>query len=312
MKLQPIQNCIIIFIVFCFISALIACSHAPVDTLRAPISISASNLEVNIKGIAFHDFNGNGTKEYKEPILPNINFELVNIEGDRNFEITTDDNGIYSLSLPADTYNILINENIPGYNDQPFHFLYLSPEEVNRIDELLRITFDQDRTFNIAFTQGFLTLPYSIETGSYITTQFFDVDRREGFIRDWQGGQETYDQHLGTDYRLPVGTPVIAAAPGRVVSSEYDSKSGNVVTISHGLFITRYGHLKKGEVRTGDTVLRGQRIGLSGSTGEWLGQFPHLHFELNVMILPSIDVYRDVTNPESVSYWTVDNSPQYP
>ncbi|MFC1846225.1 peptidoglycan DD-metalloendopeptidase family protein [Chloroflexota bacterium] len=312
MKLQSINNCIIIFIVFCFFSALIACSSTPVNTLQAPVQMSATNFEATIKGIAFHDYNGNGTKEYKEPFLPDSDFELVSIKGDRRFKIKTDENGIYSLSLPAGTYNILINETIPGYNDRPFNFLYLSPEEVNRTDELLQITINRDRTFDIALTQGFLTLPYSVETGSYITTLFFDLDKREGFIRDWQGGQETYDQHLGIDYRLPEGTPVIAAAPGRVISSEYDSKSGNVITLSHGLFVTRYGHLKKREVRTGDIVIRGQRIGSSGATGEWVGQFPHAHFELNVMILPSIDVYRDITDPESTSYWTVDNNPQYP
>ena len=59
-------------------------------------------------------------------------------------------------------------------------------------------------------------------------------------------------------------------------------------------------------------MARGQQIGLSGASGEWVGEFPHLHFDLNLVILPKIDVYRDINNSDTLSFWTVDNKPQYP
>lgn len=291
-----------------------ACSLTSAPPKSNPSSSPPANrnLIVDIKGIAFHDHNGNGTKEYNEPVLPGLNLEFFDQEVNQRFKIQTDNYGAYNCSLPAITYQLIVGKNVLGYNNQPFRYLYISQNEVKNIDELIYISINKDMTYNLALMQGFLTLPFSIVTGSYINTVFFDVDKRDNFIRDWQGNQETYDQHSGIDYRIPPDTPVIAAAPGQVLSSKYDQHSGNVIAIVHGLFVTQYGHLNKRVVRAGDKVSRGQQIGSSGATGEWVGKFPHLHFDLSEMILPRIDIYRDIINPESLSYWTVDNNPQYP
>jgi hypothetical protein len=295
---------------------LLGCSLTAAPSQSNPSSLSVPppnrNLIVNIRGIAFHDHNGNGTKEYDEPVLQGVGLEFFDKEVNQRFQIQTDNHGVYSCAIPASTYQIIIGKNIIGYNDQPFRYLYISQKEVRSIDELIYITINKDMLYDLAFIQGFLTLPFSIVTSSYTNTAFFDVDRRENFIRDWKGTQETYDQHTGIDYRVPIGTPVIAAAPGQVLSSNYDPQSGNVIAIIHGLFVTQYGHLSKRSVRAGDKVTRGQQIGLSGATGEWVGKFPHLHFDLAEMILPRVDIYRDITNPGSLSYWTIDNKPQYP
>ena len=56
---------------------------------------------------------------------------------------------------------------------------------------------------------------------------------------------------------------------------------GNYVIVAHGGGImTLYGHLLETDVRVGDSVARGQRIGLEGTSG--LSTGPHLHFELRV------------------------------
>lgn len=129
---------------------------------------------------------------------------------------------------------------------------------------------------------------------------------------DMQGGQEygdytcgslSYDEHHGTDIRLPshkemeAGVAVLAAAGGvvervrdgmpdvnfRLVGREAvtDRGLGNTVIIRHadGLF-TGYGHMKRGSitVAVGDTVTAGQEIGMIGLSG--LSEFPHLHFEV--------------------------------
>lgn len=106
-------------------------------------------------------------------------------------------------------------------------------------------------------------------------------------VRDFMGGGLTYDSHNGTDFATPVGTPVVAAAPGvvRRVSSEFN-RGGLKVFIDHGDgLITTSNHLGRALVRPGDRVRRGQPIALSAYSGiDGLLTFPwgipHVHFNV--------------------------------
>lgn len=87
--------------------------------------------------------------------------------------------------------------------------------------------------------------------------------------------------HTGVDYMANVGTPVMAAAGGKVViiSSGWSGGYGNQIVIDHGGGrATRYAHLSSFNVSSGETVSKGQVIAMSGNTGRSTG--PHLHFEL--------------------------------
>ncbi|MEC7760713.1 MAG: M23 family metallopeptidase [Pseudomonadota bacterium] len=90
--------------------------------------------------------------------------------------------------------------------------------------------------------------------------------------------------HPGIDIADTTGTPVIAAAQGRVTISEYEPIYGNRVVIEHGKdrsgrrVQTLYYHLDARIVAAGQTVRRGQQIGTLGETG-LLSSYPHLHFE---------------------------------
>lgn len=88
--------------------------------------------------------------------------------------------------------------------------------------------------------------------------------------------------HEGVDFNVDVGTPVMAAAGGVVISSQFNTSGyGNLIEIDHGNgMVSRYAHLSKMLVREGDIVLRGQKIGFSGNTGRSTG--PHLHFEIRI------------------------------
>jgi murein DD-endopeptidase MepM/ murein hydrolase activator NlpD len=87
--------------------------------------------------------------------------------------------------------------------------------------------------------------------------------------------------HAGMDFRSPIGTPVRAAAAGRVVTAEVSGGYGNLVELDHGRGLaTRYGHLSEILVKHGDMVAPGAVIGLIGSTGRSTG--PHLHYETRV------------------------------
>lgn len=85
--------------------------------------------------------------------------------------------------------------------------------------------------------------------------------------------------HEGLDFGLPVGTPIYAAAAGRVNYASAMGAYGNYVCVTHTRdFQTCYAHNSKLLVKVGQTVKQGQRISLSGNTGRSTG--PHLHFEV--------------------------------
>jgi murein DD-endopeptidase MepM/ murein hydrolase activator NlpD len=87
--------------------------------------------------------------------------------------------------------------------------------------------------------------------------------------------------HAGIDLPAPVGTPIKAAAPGRVAAVQPFKVRGNVVILDHGRGVfTIYCHLSKFNVQVGQIVNVGDVIGYAGNTGRSLG--PHLHFELAV------------------------------
>ncbi|HEV2597595.1 M23 family metallopeptidase [Sphingopyxis sp.] len=87
--------------------------------------------------------------------------------------------------------------------------------------------------------------------------------------------------HAGLDFRGPIGTPILAAAPGRVSFVGTKSGYGNVVEVDHGQGImTRYAHLSGFTAKVGTQVTAGQQIAKMGSTGRSTGS--HLHFEVRL------------------------------
>lgn len=87
--------------------------------------------------------------------------------------------------------------------------------------------------------------------------------------------------HPGVDLVARTGTPILAAAGGRVVFAGEKAGYGNAVEIDHGNgLVTRYGHASRIAVQVGELVLPRQYIADVGSTGRSTG--PHLHFEVLV------------------------------
>jgi len=100
-------------------------------------------------------------------------------------------------------------------------------------------------------------------------------------ISDVYGSQRIFNgkaqrPHWGLDFRVPTGTPVAAMNAGTVLLARFLYFEGNCVVIDHGQgLLTLYFHLSEFKVKEGETVTRGQQIGLSGGTGRATG--PHLH-----------------------------------
>jgi murein DD-endopeptidase MepM/ murein hydrolase activator NlpD len=89
--------------------------------------------------------------------------------------------------------------------------------------------------------------------------------------------------HSGVDFPAPRGTPIVAAAPGRVTFAGWyrGGGYGYLVTVAHGHGVrTLYAHLSSVAVRVGQRVGAGAELGGVGATGDATG--PHLHFEVRV------------------------------
>src|SRR5215469_6444800 len=139
-----------------------------------------------------------------------------------------------------------------------------SPEQQTQIAESLKVKQEYlgrvtaDREWN-----GNFAAPVEAPTSDVYGSQriFNGVAQRE---------------HQGLDYRVPTGTPVTAMNEGTILLARFLYFEGNCVVIDHGQgLLTLYFHLSEIKVREGDSVKRGQEIGLSGATGRATG--PHLH-----------------------------------
>jgi murein DD-endopeptidase MepM/ murein hydrolase activator NlpD len=104
--------------------------------------------------------------------------------------------------------------------------------------------------------------------------------------------------HAGMDFAASIGTSIYATGNGTIISAGWEQGYGNCVQINHGYgYLTLYGHMSAFKVRAGQTVKRGDVIGLVGSTGKSTG--PHLHYEVH---------YKgEVMNPQN--YYFLDLSP---
>jgi murein DD-endopeptidase MepM/ murein hydrolase activator NlpD len=89
------------------------------------------------------------------------------------------------------------------------------------------------------------------------------------------------EYHSGLDISAQKGQSVYATADGVVQSAGYTGDYGNLIVLKHAFGLaTRYGHLSSYKVKIGDSVKRGDVIGLVGSTGRSTGA--HLHYEILV------------------------------
>jgi murein DD-endopeptidase MepM/ murein hydrolase activator NlpD len=86
--------------------------------------------------------------------------------------------------------------------------------------------------------------------------------------------------HEGIDIPNPVGTPIHAAATGRVVMREWQDGYGKYTCVRHLALLTCYAHQSRFHVRVGEIVRQGEVIGYTGDSGT--SEAPHLHFEVRL------------------------------
>jgi len=116
-----------------------------------------------------------------------------------------------------------------------------------------------------------------ISTGSLVWPARGRIVSRFGYRRHpiWGG----FHLHTGIDIAAPFGNPIISADSGEIIFSGWWDGYGKAIVIDHGRgYTTVYGHMSRVYMQAGQSVAKGQMIGLVGSTGFSTG--PHLHFEI--------------------------------
>jgi len=169
----------------------------------------------------------------------------------------------FNYDRPASTYDsVFVGGGETIISMQPFPTE--SDAEKNKMESQLRV---------IKTTSNPASLPTMWAHPGKINNEFG--------IRSNPFGGRSYEFHAGVDIDGETGDVVAVPANGTVVESGWKGGYGNMIEIDHGNNLkTRYGHLSKIGVSTGETVRRGQPIGLIGSTGRSTG--PHLHYELRL------------------------------
>jgi murein DD-endopeptidase MepM/ murein hydrolase activator NlpD len=175
---------------------------------------------------------------------------------------STTENKSINYDRPASAEDILLNSGGPAV---PFRLSVVESEaEEKALESQIRLI---ETTTNPAF------LPTAWAHLGKINNEF-------GFRRNPFGGR-FYEFHAGMDIGGETGDLVVAPANGVVITADWQGGYGNMIEVDHGNGLTtRYGHLSRIGVRVGETVQRGQAIGLIGSTGRSTG--PHLHYELRL------------------------------
>ena len=131
------------------------------------------------------------------------------------------------------------------------------------------------------------SIPAGLPVNGYVTDGF-------GLRRNPFSG-EGREVHEGLDIAVDFGTPVNTTADGLVVWAAPHAGYGNLVVVYHSNGITtRYGHLSRITVETGQRLKRGDQIGHAGSTGRSTG--PHVHYEIRENDQP-VDPGRYVQQP---------------
>lgn len=142
------------------------------------------------------------------------------------------------------------------------------------------LSVDLDRRSDYLNVVETTLMEYKVKSRLLPTSQPVNVPFNSstfGWRLDPFTGQNAF--HEGIDFPAPVGTHIVAAAGGVVITAEYHPQFGNMLEIDHGNdLVTRYAHCSRILAKVGDIVKRGQYVADIGTTGRSTGA--HLHFEV--------------------------------
>lgn len=159
-----------------------------------------------------------------------------------------------------------------------------NPDDLKRIQEETKRSSDALQGFSQPVPPWTLVSPVpGVKSDSFGSRRFFNGQPRK--------------PHSGMDIAAAKGTPIVSPAPGKVVEVGDFFFNGNTVFIDHGSgLVTMYCHLDRIDVKRGDELRSGERIGTVGATGRVTG--PHLHWGVSLngaMIDPDLMLEKVAT-----------------
>lgn len=209
--------------------------------------------------------------------LLSVSMEQPIREYDVTFYALYDDDTRRSINAPV---KVASGEFLRQDVEIPSDRAYLIDPQVERTEFARMAAVFENSAQETLWDEQRFTLPMPSE----ITSSF-------GAVRVLNGSAET--RHTGWDLRATVGKPIGASAGGKVVFAGRLDIRGNHVIIDHGYGVmTGYSHMSQVHVTRGQSVTRGQVIGMTGNTGRSSG--PHLHWEITVNgdFVDSVDFIR--------------------
>jgi murein DD-endopeptidase MepM/ murein hydrolase activator NlpD len=226
---------------------------------------------VEVKGIAVHIQDGFKADTARAGLPPAVVVQLADIFAwERDLEAGLE---------PGDEFRVLYENLWETGAEQPYPGKILGAELVTGGGSTVALLFENEhgiggyyRPDGTPVTRSLLRYPVEFTeiTSGYSLSRFHPILHRRR-------------PHRGVDFAAPQGTPVRAAADGRVIESDWEGGLGRTVRIGHaGSLRSTYGHLSRiaPGIRPGKRVERGQVIGYVGATG--LATGPHLHYEIEV------------------------------
>lgn len=214
--------------------------------------------------------------------------------------ITERDNNFYRVMLQADPKSII--QRAAGH-DKAVIFEGLNDKEIvegvlSKMDLLDRLVYSQILSFDELRTMAADQKERIAHIPSVQPISQKDMKQMaSGYGTRVDPVYGTTKFHEGMDFATAVGTPVYATGDGIVNEAGWGGAYGNLVVIDHGYdYTTRYAHLNKIHVKTGQNIKRGDLIGEVGNTGKSTGS--HLHYEVRYKGQPRNPVnyyFQDLT-----------------
>lgn len=275
----------------------IAQSHSlsiPVEVPSEPINVSSQSQSISIPVEVESNIDTSRIIVNSDRADNSINIPVVAPANEEYFEqqiaIETQESleNIERPTLISNTRTSILNQNFDSRNSRIINPSLQKNEE----------TLSPDLLSSVPIEVEYYNPMVSPSAGEMVSPDLPQINSPDPYLPDnsrpfngyiWPAkgvftsgyGPRWGRMHRGIDIAGPVGTPIVAAAEGEVISAGWNSGGyGNLVKIRHfDGTITLYAHNSKIHVRRGQFVQQGQHIANMGSTGFSTG--PHLHFEIH-------------------------------
>ncbi len=216
------------------------------------------------------------------------------------------DDNIYRVIFEADPIPRPIRDAAFGGTDRYAHLAGYQNSELmsrtlQRIDQLASQLYVQSKSYDEVFQMALNKADMLSSIPAIVPVELNNRTRlSSGYGMRIHPIYKTMRMHHGVDFTAEIGTPIYSPGNGIVTRAERNRHGyGLLIEIDHGYgYVTRYAHLSKMEVRTGQEVVRGEIIGRVGNTGS--STAPHLHYE----------VHRNGRTVNPVYYFFNDLSPE--